>query len=171
MAELRIAGASDLAGANELLAWFVARHNRRFAVPAAAEPPAWRPVPADLDLGRVCALRWRRMVGNDDTVRLEGAVLQLPGVRGRALAGRRVEVQLRLDGRLLVVHEGRALLAVRAPLDPARLREVRVLATDGPVPAGTPERPGYPPPAGHPWRRPGPKAPSRATDRFTEQSP
>jgi transposase len=175
--ELRLAGASDEVAANELLPEFVARFNRRFGVPAAIAEPAWRPVPEGVDLDRVCALRWRRMVGNDDTVRLEGAVLQLPGMRGRSLAGRRVEVQLRLDGRLLVVHDGHAMLAVPAPLDPKRLREVRVLATDGPAPASAPDRPGYPPVAGHPWRRPGPKAPSRAltdppsspTDRSTEQ--
>jgi hypothetical protein len=169
--ELRLAGASDEAAANELLPDFLAGFDRRFGVPATIPRPAWRPLPEGLDLDRVCALRWRRMVGNDDTVRLEGAVLQLPGVRGRSLAGRRVEVQLRLDGRLLVVHEGRTLLAVPAPSDPARLRGLRVVAAGGPGPIDAPERPGYPPPAGHPWRRPGPKAPSRSTDGFTEQSP
>ena len=169
VSELRLAGVSDMVSANAQLPDFIDRFNARFGVPPAMDQPAWRPVPADLDLGRVCAFRYRRMVGNDDTVRVEGAVLQLPGILGRALAGRRVEVELRLDGRLLVVHHGRTLLAVPAPPDPSRLRELRVVAGGSPGPARSPDRPGYPPPPGHPWGRPGPKAPSRATDRFTEQ--
>ena len=160
--ELRRRGVSDLKGANEILAAFVPRFNRRFAVPAASPVPAWRPVPAGMDLGRVLAFRWRRAVGSDSTVRLEGALLQLPaGVGGRSLAGRRVEVELRLDGRLLVLADGRLLAAVPAPPEPRRLREVRVLDPQGPVPAAGEERPGYRPRSDHPWNRPGPKAPSR----------
>lgn len=170
VSELRLAGASDMVSANARLPDFIDRFNVRFGVPAAMDLPAWRPVPTGMDLGRVCAFRYRRMVGNDDTVRVEGAVLQLPGIRGRALAGRRVEVELRLDGRLLVVHEGRTLLVVPAPVDPSQLRQIGVVAAGSPEPARSPDRPGYPPPRDHPWGRPGPKAPSRATDRFTEQS-
>ena len=61
--------------ADALLPVFLPRHNARFAVPAASEVPAWRPVPAEIDLARVCAFRWRRLVGNDSCVRVEGAVL------------------------------------------------------------------------------------------------
>jgi transposase len=159
---LRLAEANDIVSANAVLARFVPSFNRRFAVPAAIETPAWRPVPSELDLGRVCAFRWRRNVGNDNTVRLEGAVLQLPPVRpGRGLAGRRVELQLRLDGRLLVELDGRTLIAVAATPEPDKLRDIRVLATSGPKPAAGPDRPGYAPARDHPWNRPGPKAPSR----------
>jgi transposase len=164
VSELRRAGATDRASAEAVLRAFVPRFNARFAVPAASDVPAWRPVPAELDLARVCAFRWRRMVGNDGTVRLEGGVLQLPpGPRGRSLSGRRVEVELRLDGRLLVVVDGRVLAAVPAPPEPRRLREVRVLVPGGPPPASGRERPGYPPRPDHPWNQPGPKAPSRGT--------
>lgn len=167
VSELRLAGAADRASANRVLAEFLPRFNGRFAVAPAVASPAWRPVPADLGLERVCAFRYRRVVGNDNTVRVEGAVLQLPPARGgRGLAGRRVEVQLRLDGQLLVQVDGRTLLAVSAPPDPARLRGVKVLASGGPVPAAGPERPGYLPRPDHPWNRPGPKAPSR--QRLTE---
>lgn len=49
--ELRRLDVTDLAGANEVLAAFVPRFNRRFAVPAASPVSAWRPVAAGLDLG------------------------------------------------------------------------------------------------------------------------
>ena len=162
VSELRRQGVADLAGANDVLAAFVPRFNRRFGVPAASPVAAWRPVPAGMDLAHVLAFRWRRAVGSDSTVRLEGALLQLPaGAGGRSLAGRRVEVELRLDGRLLVLSDGRLLAAVPAPPEPRRLHEVRVLDPNGPAPAAGEERPGYRPSSDHPWNRPGPKAPSR----------
>ena len=166
VSELRRAGAADRASANAVLRGFLPRFNRRFAVSPASDVPAWRPVPEGLDLARVCAFRWRRTVGSDSCVRLEGAVLQLPpGPGGRSLAGRRVEVELRLDGRLLVLAEGRLLAAVPAPPEPRRLREVRALDPAGPPPAPTSRNVGYRPRADHPWNR---RLLAPRQDRLTE---
>jgi transposase len=154
VSELRRAGAADLAAANAVLADFLPRFNARFGRPAAVEPAAWRAAPPEPELARVCAFRWHRAVGNDNTVRVEGACLQLPPLGGRSLAGRRVEVELRLEGQLIVRLDGRALLAVPAPPDPRRLREIEIRQPAGPRPApGGAERPGYPPGPDHPWRR------------------
>lgn len=156
VSELRRAGACDLPSANAVLRTFVPRFNRRFGVPPASDIPAWRRLPDDLDLARVCAFRWRRAVGSDSCVRLEGMVLQLPpGPGGRSLAGRRVEVELRLDGRLLVVADGRTLAAVAAPPEPRRLRELEVLQPGGPVPERASRSVGYRPAVDHPWNQPG----------------
>jgi hypothetical protein len=160
VSELRRAGAADLPAANVVLRAFVPRFNTRFGVSPASAIPAWRPMPLELDPARVFAFRWWRAVGSDSTVRLEGALLQLPpGPGGRSLAGRRVEVELRLDGRLLVLADGRLLAAVPAPPEPRRLHEVRELVPGAPPPAAGPDRPGYRPRSDHPWNRPGPKAP------------
>jgi hypothetical protein len=155
VSELRLASADDLDAANRVLEAWIPVFNAAFAVPAAVPEPAWRPAPRARDLERICAFRYVRTVGNDNTVRLEGAVLQLPATHGgRGLAGRRVELELRMDGRLLVVDRGRTLLAVPAPPDPARLRGITVTDPAGPpVADGVKERPGYPPRADHPWRR------------------
>lgn len=154
VSELRRAGAGDLPAANAVLRAFLPRFNRRFGVPPASDVPAWRPLPAGLELARVCAFRWRRAVGSDSCIRLEGMVLQLPpGPGGRSLAGRRVDVELRLDGRLLVVADGRLLAAVPAPPEPRRLREVQVLTPGGPGPEPTSRQVGYRPGGAHPWRR------------------
>jgi transposase len=152
---LRLAGASDIESANRVLGVFVPDFNRRFAVPAAIDEPAWRPAPVRPELDRICAFRWHRTMGNDNTVRLEGAVLQLPrAAAGRGLAHRRVEVQLRLDGRLLVELDGRTLLAIKAPPDPSKLRHIAVIAPGGPgIASGPNERPGYTPRPDHPWNR------------------
>lgn len=163
VSELRLAAAADLDDANVALGRFVARFNAQFAVTPAIATPAWRPAPPIRELDRICAFRWPRVVGNDNTVRVEGAILQLPPTAARrGLTGRRVEVELRLDGRLLVVDRGRILIALPVSPDLRELRGVRLLAAHGPKPApGGHTRAGYPPKAGHPWNRPGPKAPSR----------
>lgn len=155
VSELRLAGTDDLVSANAVLERFIPRFNANFSVPATIGQPAWRPAPPARELERICAFRWRRVVGNDNTVRVEGAVLQLPPTHGgRGLAGRRVEVELRLDGRLLVVDRGRTLLVLPVSPDPDDLRGLTLVAPTGPVPAsGGAERPGYPPRADHPWRK------------------
>jgi transposase len=164
VSELRRAGATDRQAANEILTSYLPRFNERFGRAAALDEPAWRPAPPEVDLARICAFRWRRAVGNDNTVRLEGALVQLPKpAGGRSLAGRRVEVELRLEGRLVVLVEGRPVLAIPAAPEPRRLRDVQLVQPAGPMPApGGRERPGYRPSASHPWNRPGPKAPRRA---------
>jgi transposase len=155
VSELRLAGADDEASANVVLERFIPRFNAKFSVPAALDQSAWRPPPPVRELGRICAFRWWRVVGNDNTVRVEGAVLQLPASHGgRGLTGRRVEVELRLDGRLLVVDRGRTLLVLQLSPDPDQLRGVTLVARSGPAPAaGGAERPGYPPRADHPWKK------------------
>ena len=156
VSELRRGDVRDLLGANVALADFIPRFNRRFGVPALSPVPAWRPIPAGLDLARVLAFRWRRAVGSDSCIRLAGALLQLPpGAGGRSLAGRRVEVELRLDGRLIVVADGRLLAAVPAPPEPRRLRNLRLLDPGGPTPELTSRNVGYRPRPDHPWNQPG----------------
>ena len=153
--ELRLAGATDRASANRVLARFVPRYNRRFGIEPADPEPAWRPLPADVELDAVLAFRYRRVVANDHTIRIGGLVLDLPRLAGgRGYAGRRVEVSLRLDGRLVVRDGERRLLVRRTPLDPARLRSLETARAvlDAPGPSLR-HAPGYPPKASHPWRR------------------
>jgi transposase len=155
VSELRLAAADDLASANRVLDRFVPRFNATFGVRPLIETAAWRKPPVKRELDRICAFRWWRVVGNDNTVRVEGAILQLPASHGgRGLAGRRVEVELRLDGRLVVVDRGRTLLVVPVSPDPDHLRGIILTAAAGPRPApGGDERPGYPPRADHPWKK------------------
>lgn len=151
--ELRLAGAADLAAANRVLARFVPRFNRRFAVPAANPEPAWRPLPADVALDGVCCLKYRRVVARDNTVRAGATILQLPARSGsRSYAGRRVELQLRLDGRLVVADGQRTIVVRPAPLDPVQLRALdhaRAELGSTPPSVGSLAIPA----ATHPWRR------------------
>jgi transposase len=150
--ELRLAGAADIEAANRVLARFVPRFNRRFAVPPADPTPAWRPLPADVALERVCCLKYRRVVARDGTVRAGATVLQLPAVRGqRSYAGRRVELHLRLDGSLGVWDGERTVLVRPAPADARQLRALGHARVEvgSPAPSAGSTRPA----ASHPWRR------------------
>lgn len=152
--ELRLAGADDRASAERVLARYLPHHNRRFAVEPTSPEPAWRSLPPEVDLDAVLSLRYGRVVANDHTVRIGGLVLDLPRVGGRGYAGRRVEVSLRLDGRLVVSDGGRRLLVWRAPVDDGRLRSLESARVDlQPADRAPASAPGYAPRSDHPWRR------------------
>lgn len=150
--ELRLAQACTLAEAQRVLDRYIPRYNARFARPAAHPEPAWRPAPAHLD--RICCFKYRRTVGHDNTLQLDGRVLQLhPGPHSRSYAGARVEVHVQLEGRLTVHYRGHRLRATslrRAPRPfwqfgprPRRTASPRVIPLRSKA---------HPPAADHPWR-------------------
>ena len=150
MAELRLAGARTLEEANQVLTDFLPRFNQRFGVPAAQPESAYRPVDPELDLGGVLCIKELRRVGKDNTVRYHGRTLQLyPTLDRPSYARVRVEVQERLDGRLLVRHKDQILTPQEAPPLAAELR-VQVTAT--PVIATLPDP--NPDPSPTYWRPP-----------------
>jgi transposase len=116
VAELRLAGASSLDEANSILEAFLPRFNERFSVPAAQPEPAYRPIDPSLDPDAILCIKERRRVAKDNTLQYHGHTLQLfPGTDRTSYARARVEVQERLDGRLLVYYRGRILTPGEAP--------------------------------------------------------
>jgi len=114
VAELRLAGIRTAQAANAFLPQFTPPFNARFARPPADTVPAWRPVPPGLDLDRICSLYTEATVLNDNTVRTQGILLQIPpGPGGRGYAKARVEVRQLLDGTWRVYYHDR-LLATQA---------------------------------------------------------
>jgi hypothetical protein len=141
-AELRLRGHTTLTAAQTYLPGFIRRFNTRFAHAASDPRSAWRPAPRHVD--RIFACRYHRVVRRDHQVSIPGVELALPsGPGGRGYAGCTVEVRELLDGRILVLFEGRVLLeraasAVEFILAPRRGR---------PKPSAHPapnERPGSP---------------------------
>ena len=117
VAELRLAGVSCLEKANEVLWDFLPRFNKRFGVPSAQPGSAYREVPEELDIDGVLCIKELRHVAKDNTVRYQGHTLQLfPDADRASYAGARVEVQERLDGRLLVNCHGKLLTQRKHPL-------------------------------------------------------
>ena len=137
VAELRLADACSLAEANQVLTDFLPRFNQRFGVPADQPDSAYRPVNPELDLGGVLCIKELRRVAKDNTVQYHGRALQLyPSTERPSYAGARVEVQERLDGRLLVRHRNQILTPQEAP---ALAGELRARIPTGPVMATPPD--------------------------------
>lgn len=170
--ELRRAGADTLDEANVVLRKYLPRFNRRFAQPPAQSGSAYRPQLSRAEANaRICFTYWRT-VTNDHTISLFGHDLNLPDLPVRLnLAGRRIQLRHRMDGRLAVVYKHQVLgLLQPAQLGPPRLEQFEPAAqhlasrlppiqipspspSNGSVskPSRTPNKPDY----NHPWRRQG----------------
>jgi transposase len=173
-AELRLARITSVDGALAFLPSFVEDFRLRFAVPPRDPRHAWRPPPRDLD--RALACRYERTVARDSTVSIPGRIVQLPP--HAASPGVRVELRELLDGRILVLRQGRIIVQEPAPpgpfvLTPRGAQRRRRLASLGidlqrspighdlrtvqpttppPKDPKPPARPRRPAPH-HPWRR------------------
>ncbi len=81
-------------------------------------PPGGRS-PGGLDLDRLCSLYTAATVLNDNTVRTQGTVLQIPpGPGGRGYAKARVEVRQLPDGSWRIYHQERLLATLPASAGP-----------------------------------------------------
>ena len=165
--ELRLAGASTIEQANRVLRLFLPRFNARFAVPPADCGSAYRQRPKGLDLAAVLCFKYQRTAAADNTIRFGGHTLQLLAGRQRSSYARaRVEVQERLDGRLVVYYQGQAVASREAPPHAVTLRArkgarptasrsltSRVQERSRAEPSADYERPRPKPSPNHPWRR------------------
>lgn len=110
ISELRLAGARTIEEANAVLQRYCPDHNQRFAVAAQDCQPAWRPVRACLDLEHVCSFHYEATVLNDNTVRIQGRVIDIPpGPKLRTYAHAHVEVCQFLDGTWRVYFKGEVI--------------------------------------------------------------
>jgi transposase len=146
VSELRLAQAKTLDEANLVLAGFLSRFNRRFAVKAAEPGLAYRKVRDGFKAEEYFCYKHPRTVGTDNVVRFAPHRLQILPSPGRARYARcKVQVYESLDGDLAVYHEGKLLASRKAPLESVKLREtVTTTSRTGRV---------YTKPApDHPWR-------------------
>ena len=106
---LRQEGLASIEAANQWLATvYIPRHNARFAVAAAEEGTAFVPFVGALD--DILCVQAERVVGNDNTVRYAGRVLQIPEQRHRRhFVKANVRVHEHPDGRLAIFHGPRRL--------------------------------------------------------------
>ena len=133
--ELRLAGASTIEQANNVLVQYLPRFNQRFKVPAQYPETAFRPLDPELCLEQVLCFKHSRKVAKDNTVRFQLHTLQLlPGPGRPSYAGTVVEVLVALDGRLAVRREGRIIPAQEAPPPPVFLRNGSGSFNNAPVP-------------------------------------
>lgn len=156
---LRLAGVSDMAGANDFLAGYLEEHNRRFAKAPADEHNAHLPWERDATtLSRICASRFERTLSKDLVVTFKGQryIIQTQAGSPRyALRGKKIEVCVHLDGRVELLSASESLPyrvfdPQRERLPPAddktlNERVDRALARQA--------RTAYTPPPTHPWKK------------------
>ena len=106
---MRLEGIASIAAANRWLATvYIPHHNARFAVAAAEEGTAFVPFVGALE--DILCVQAERVVGNDNTVRYAGRVLQIPEQRHRRhFVKVTVRVHAYPDGRLAIFHGPRRL--------------------------------------------------------------
>lgn len=151
VAELRLEGISTLEEANAYLPGFLQRFNRTFAVSPALPGSAYRPRLSRAQLDDVLCFKHQRVVASDNTVSVDGVILQiLPGPARRGYAKATVTVHESLDARFSVFFEGRLL--------PSKIIPLRKLLTPKAAPRRLPSAPptaatATKPTADHPWRK------------------
>lgn len=151
VSELRVAGAQTMAEANQVLADFLPRYNRRFMVPAAQAGSAYQPTAPGFDPEEVFCLKHQRTAGYDNVVRFKNRRLQIqPGVDRPSYARAKVTVHQAFDGRLAVYYKGRRLATTDAPPDAAQLRANKPATED--LVKRFLRRRSWKPGPNHPWR-------------------
>lgn len=113
VAELQLAKITNMEDANIFLdTYFLKDFNARFAVDTQRSDKAWRAIPKGLDLKSVISFRYTATVGNDNTVRLGGVIIDIPpGPKGRSYAQAKTEVRQLLDGSWQVFYKN-TLIAI-----------------------------------------------------------
>jgi len=110
-----------MAVANSFLAGhFITDYNRQFTIDPKVSQRAWRKVGKTLDIERTISFCYQAAVGNDNTVRVGGIVIDIPedpGQRGYAKA--KVEVHQLLDGSWRMYYKN----TLTAHTDPTPLKE------------------------------------------------
>jgi transposase len=129
IAEMELWKIEEISEANIFLKeLFIKDYNQRFAVRPDTVQQAWRRIAKDVDIERTISFRYQAVVGNDNTVRLGGMLIDIPegpGQRGYAKA--KVEVRQLLDGSWRVYYKDRLIAKTRStPLkEPIRAKPRR----------------------------------------------
>jgi len=115
-------GIGEIEAANAYLGnGFIDAFNRQFADAPYCPEQAWRKAPPPAALERILSLCYPATVGNDNAVRLDGMVIDIPpGPKGRSYARQRVEVRQLLDG-CWRVYLDRQVLAESPATEPAEM--------------------------------------------------
>jgi hypothetical protein len=105
--ELRLAGISNIVGANAFLPGFLAQYNARFGKPSRSDEDAHRPHDSHQLLGDVFAWKEERTLTHNLTVQYDKVLFMLePNEITRPLARQRVTIVDYPDGRIAIRHKG-----------------------------------------------------------------
>jgi hypothetical protein len=138
--EMRLRGIRTLEEANRFLEEYLPVYNRRFSVCPKGKDNFHRPLPKGLVLDTILCIKTERSLRNDFTVAHNRKLYQIEDT----VKASKVTVQERVDGSMIMTHQGRSLRFKEITERPVREKpQVVLMRTRKP----------YIPPADHPWRK------------------
>jgi len=150
--EMTLRGINTIEEANRYLKSYLTSHNRRFAVKPKEQNDLHREVPRGLNLDTILCIKTERTLRNDFTIAHNGKLYQIQ----EAVRSKKVLVEQRVNGRILITHNGMSVkfkeILIRPeqkqkPIYRVRKRKVHIPSAD------------------HPWR----KWNYRASDKQQDQ--
>ena len=146
-AEMRLVGIRDIEGANQFLPQFIARYNAKFAVEAREKEAVYVPLNRKIDFNLLFAKRHTRKTDNGGVISYGGcSYVPVEGSMCAGLARVSVEVRQTLDGRIVIVHNGK-FIEMEKIEKPQRTSESQNPANKGSRPVTA-----HKPAPDHPWR-------------------
>lgn len=133
VSELRLVNARTPEEANIVAKKYFINYNRKFTRQARDKEKAWRPIPKNIDLKHTLCWKYKRVVKNDNTISLDGAILQIPPSDVRcSFAKAKVEVHKLLDGTITVHYKNNEIAKFKA--ETASYKAGGRTETTGPMP-------------------------------------
>lgn len=151
VSELRLAKATTMEEANEVLSDYLPLFNRDFQVTPLVPDSAYRKTVRGFIPARYFCNKYKRVVGGDNVIKFKGKRIQIVPINERAsFAHAHVEVHKRLDDSLAVSYKGDYLRIRAAPLEaPLQRAEPQNITT-----LNEAKRKTTIPARNHPWRTP-----------------
>ena len=136
--EMTIRGISTIEEANKFLETYMAFHNKRFAFKPKDQNDLHREVLKGLNLDKILCIKTGRALRNDCTITHNGKLYQIQ----EAIKSKKVLVEERVNGRMMITHNGAILKFKEITARPEKQKE----------PLKPRKKTSYKPPADHPWR-------------------
>lgn len=137
--ELTLRGISTIEEANKYLETYMAFHNERFAFKPKEQKDLYRRVSKGLNLDKVLCIKTERVLRNDFTVAHNGKLYQVVG----SVKTRKVIVEERINGRMLITHNGEGL----------KFKEITTRPEKQKKPVKLKRKTSGKPSADHPWKK------------------
>ena len=138
--EMRLKGIGSIEEGNQFLEEYLPLYNERFSVDPKEKDDFHRPLPRGVDLDAILCIKTERALRNDFTVAHNRKLYQVEDT----IKASKVMVQDRIDGSMVMTHQGRVLRFKEITERPLREKKQSVVVR---------RRKTYTPPADHPWRR------------------
>jgi hypothetical protein len=136
--EMRLQGISSITEGNRFLKRYLPIYAKRFGVKPAKQDDLHRPLPKDIDLNKIFCKKTECALRNDFTVAYEKKLYQIEN----NIRAKKVTVEERTDGSMLIRHKGASLEFKEITTRPEKIEQPKLYLP----------RQVYVPPADHPWR-------------------